>query len=210
MAQKLARAPLAGVDGAPRRPEAPAASEGRPAADRGRLGRRARRKGKVWEREVAAMLRPVFGPAVARGFQSRSGRDGCDVEGTPFWVEAKHQQLVDLRAAVRQGLADSDGRTVVVVAKDDRKPPGWAVGQPGAAPLAVMLLSDWLELAGRAHAGRPGGASELLVDAAAVLRGLGQHLAAEAVEAIWRTLGPQTSDPRALARVHEEATRESA
>jgi hypothetical protein len=175
--------------------------------DRARLGRRSRRKGKVWERELAALFRPVFGPQVARGFQSRSGRDGCDVEGTPFWVEAKHGQLVDLRAAVRQGVADGDGRKVVVVAKDDRKPPGWAVGQPGAAPLAVMHLSDWLELASRAHSGRGRTADprELLLAAAAVLRELGQDVAAQAVEAVAKLSANQADRDES-----KEATRESA
>ena len=108
---------------------------------RSRAGRRSRTKGKVWERAVAALLRPIFGEQAKRGFQSRSGRDGCDVEGTPFWVECKHGQLVNLRAALKQALEDSDGRPVVVCAKDDR-----------SAPLAVMRLSDWLELVQSAYA----------------------------------------------------------
>lgn len=123
--------------------------------DRSALGRRSRRKGKTWEREVAVLLRAVFGEHVKRGFQSRSGRDGCDVEGSPSWLEAKHAQLVDIRAAVRQALRDTDGRAVLVVCKDDRKPPGWLPTRPSAPPLAVMRLADWLELAKRAY-GRQG------------------------------------------------------
>lgn len=103
--------------------------------DRTRLGRRSKRKGKTWERELAAMLRPVFGERVARGFQTRSGRDGCDVEGTPYWLEAKHGKLVNVRAALRQALEATDGRPAVVVAKDDR-----------SVPLVVMRLADWLAL----------------------------------------------------------------
>ena len=56
-------------------------------------------------------------------------------------------QLVDLRAALRQAIADTDGRPPVVVAKDDRKPPGWRVGEPGMPPMVVMRLDDWLALA---------------------------------------------------------------
>lgn len=108
---------------------------------RSRAGRRSRTKGKVWERAVAALLRPIFGEQAKRGYQSRSGRDGCDVEGTPFWVECKHGALVNLRAALKQALTDSDGRPAVVCAKDDR-----------SAPLAVMRLSDWIELVQAAHA----------------------------------------------------------
>lgn len=103
--------------------------------DRTRLGRLSRRKGKAWERELAALLRPVFGDHVARCFQSRSGRDGCDVEGTPFWVEAKHGRLVNVRAALKQALDATDGRPVAVVAKDDR-----------STPIVVMRLEDWIAM----------------------------------------------------------------
>lgn len=105
------------------------------APDRARLGRRSRRKGAAWENELVALLRPVFGEQVRRCFQSRSGQDGCDVEGTPYHIEAKHRRLVNLRSALRQGLADTDGRPVLVVAKDNR-----------SAPFVVMLLADWLQL----------------------------------------------------------------
>ena len=108
--------------------------------DRSRLGRRSRRKGKVWERELAALLRPIF-PNAKRGFQNRSGRDGCDVEGTTFWVEAKHGKCVNVRGALKQALDDTDGRPAVVVAKDDR-----------SAPFVVMTLNDWLALAKRLNA----------------------------------------------------------
>lgn len=111
------------------------------AEKRSRNGRRSRTKGKVWERLVANMLKPIFGDSAKRGFQSRSGRDGCDVEGTPYWLECKHGALVNLRAALKQALEASDGRPVVVCAKDDR-----------SAPLAVMRLSDWLDLVHAAHA----------------------------------------------------------
>jgi hypothetical protein len=110
-------------------------SSGSTASTRSALGRRSRRKGKTWERELAALLRPLFGEHVKRGLQSRCGRDGCDVEGTPFWLEAKHGKLVNVRAALRQALEATDGRPAVVVAKDDR-----------SAPLVVMRLGDWLEL----------------------------------------------------------------
>lgn len=99
------------------------------------MSKLSRTKGKVWERAVALMLRPLFGDAVKRGFQSRSGRDGCDVEGTPYWVECKHGILVNLRAALRQAVADSDGRPPLIVAKDNR-----------SEPLVVMRLADWLAL----------------------------------------------------------------
>lgn len=110
-------------------------------------GRRSRTKGKVWERAVAAMLRPIFGDdEVKRGWQSRAGNEQCDVEGTPFWIECKCGTTVDMRAAMRQAMRDADCRPPVVIAKDERKPPGWRVGDPGAPALVVMRLEDWLSL----------------------------------------------------------------
>ena len=48
-----------------------------------------RRKGAVWEREGAQALRVLF-PSARRGLsQVRSGREEPDIEGTPYWVEAK-------------------------------------------------------------------------------------------------------------------------
>jgi hypothetical protein len=99
-----------------------------------RRGRRSRAKGKTWERALVHLLRPVF-PGVKRGFQSRSGRDGCDVEGCGLWIEAKHGKLVNLRAALKQAQEATDGRPVVVVAKDDR-----------TAPVVLMTLAEWLRL----------------------------------------------------------------
>lgn len=106
--------------------------------DRSRIGRCSKRKGKVWEREVAALLRPVFGEHIARGWQSRNGREDCDVKGSPYWIECKHGQLVNLRAALKQAIADTDGRTPVVIAKDDRRD-----------PVVVMRLDDWIKLVGQ-------------------------------------------------------------
>ncbi len=92
-------------------------------------------------------MRPVY-PEAKRGFQSRSGRDGCDVEGTPYWVECKHGKCVNVRAALRQALATTDGRPVLVVAKDDR-----------TEPIVVMRLCDWLEHAARQGAAPTAGSS---------------------------------------------------
>lgn len=103
--------------------------------DRSRLGRCSRRKGKTWEREVAALLRPIY-PNAKRGFQSRSGRDAPDVDGTPFHIEAKHGKCVNVRGALKQALDATDGRPVVVIAKDNR-----------SDPFVVMRFEDWLALA---------------------------------------------------------------
>lgn len=54
------------------------------------MGKKQRTIGQVFEREVAALLRVCF-PDADRGYQYRGGDDQPDVEGTPFWVEAKRR-----------------------------------------------------------------------------------------------------------------------
>jgi hypothetical protein len=97
-----------------------------------RRGRRSRTKGRVFERLVAKMLRAVW-PEAKRGFQSRSGRDAPDVDGCPLWVETKHGARVNVRAAMRQALASTDGRPVVVVSREDR-----------GEVLVTMRFEEWL------------------------------------------------------------------
>lgn len=94
-----------------------------------------RRKGHDWERELARLLRPLFGDGVCRGYQARDGNAAPDVDGTPYWFEAKHGVLVNLRAALRQAVKATDGRVPIVVAKDNR-----------SEPLVVMRFRDWLAL----------------------------------------------------------------
>lgn len=108
--------------------------------DHSAIGRRSKRKGKTWERAVAQLLRPIFGEQCARGWQSRNGREDCDVKGSPYWIECKHGQKVNYRAALAQAIDDTDGRPPVVIAKDDNE-----------RPVVVMLLDDWLALAGKAQ-----------------------------------------------------------
>ena len=101
------------------------------------MGLLSRNKGKVWERAVAAMLRPIFGSGVKRGWQARAGTDAADVEGCgPFWTECKHHHRVNVQAALEQACAAAPaGRWPVAVCKDDRRP-----------PLVAMRLDDWLDL----------------------------------------------------------------
>lgn len=118
------------------------------------MGARSRRKGRAWEQAVTRLLRPIFGDKVHRGDQRRGGGaaagEGCDNEGTPFWVESKHEYQTNIKGALRQALIKQDEaddeRPPVIVCKDDKPPPGWRVGRPLAPPLASMLLSDWLAL----------------------------------------------------------------
>lgn len=115
-------------------------------AEASRRGRRSRRKGTSFEREVARQLRDLFGGRVKRGWQARGGSDAPDVEGVPgWWVEAKHHARVNVRQAFAQVLEAQrearekgdprGGARPLVVAKDD-----------GREPLAVLRFADFLEL----------------------------------------------------------------
>lgn len=104
------------------------------------MGKMQRDKGKVWEREVAAGLRLIFGDQVRRGWQARDGADDPDVVGLPhFWTEAKHHKVVNIGGAVRQVLKAQkvfkDDRWALVVSKSNR-----------CEPLATMLWESFLKL----------------------------------------------------------------
>ena len=110
------------------------------------MGRMQRVKGQVWERAVAALFRAALGlgaDVVKRGWQARDGREASDVQGTPFWIECKHQRLCNAQAALRQAEEATDGRPPVAVCKDNR-----------GAPFVVMRLNAFLALVGRAHGPR--------------------------------------------------------
>jgi hypothetical protein len=98
-----------------------------------------RRKGKVWERDVAQLFRAAMpGIDARRGHQSRSGSDDADVTGVPFfWIEAKHQKSPHPEAALRQAQeACTDAtRWPIAVLKRDR-----------TAPFVCMDFEDFLEL----------------------------------------------------------------
>lgn len=87
--------------------------------------RRSRSKGHAFERDVARILAPLYPDEDVRRCiaQSRTAkREGCDVEGTPWFVECKvgARGTISLDAALAQAERDSDGRPALVVAKEDR------------------------------------------------------------------------------------------
>ena len=103
-----------------------------------------RDKGANWERLLAKMFCGLGYTSARRGIgQARSAKEVSDVQGTPFWVEAKVGAAPDILAAVRQAQAATDGRPVLVVTKRDREgvlvTMEWATffamrgGLPGAA-----------------------------------------------------------------------------
>lgn len=104
-----------------------------------------RTKGAAHERWVAKQFRKVY-PSAKRGLsQPRSGREVPDVDGTPFWVEAKHRKRVNMRGALEEAWTDAgQGRNVpLVVARDN-----------GKADVVVMYLDDFLELAAETSTAR--------------------------------------------------------
>lgn len=107
------------------------------------MGAMQRRKGHDWERKVAAMFREALADAgVKRGWQSRSGGDAPDVDGTPFWVECKRGKKPNIRAALAQAYEAGgslhgcgDPRPKIAVVKDD-----------GLPATVTMHLDDFLDL----------------------------------------------------------------
>lgn len=98
------------------------------------MGSKSRRKGKVGEREVAALLRE-HGHDARRGVQYQGGPDSPDVVGLPgFHVEVKRVERFALYPALEQAQGESpEGSTPVVFHRRNGKP--WVV---------VMLAEDWL------------------------------------------------------------------
>lgn len=106
----------------------------------------ARRKGRVWQAELAQRWRElgVFPEAHStQGAQTRSGRQlgktPPDVEGTPFWVEAKHTRAPNpvgaLRQAEREKRAAKDLRPCITVVKPN--------GDKLVGPVVVMRLETF-------------------------------------------------------------------
>lgn len=103
-----------------------------------------RRKGKVWEREVARLFRDAMpGTDPHRGQQCRDGSDASDVEGVPgFWIEAKHQASPHPEAALRQAqeaCRDATRRPIAVLKRNHGE------------PFVCLSLADFLVLIGELH-----------------------------------------------------------
>ena len=120
-------------------------------------GRRARNKGKRFERFFARIMRRIFGETVHRGDQRRCGgagvEEGADVDGVPWWSECKHEMARPspwdaLRQAADKQAEKGDTRPAIAVIKTDKKPKGWQVGQPAEPPLVCMSLDTFVDLVG--------------------------------------------------------------
>lgn len=101
------------------------------------MSRMSRNKGKVGEREVAALLRE-HGFDAARGVQYQGGRDSADVVGLPgFHIEVKRAETFSPYKALEQAETDCGyGSKPVVFHRSNSR--HWIV---------VMDAGDFLELA---------------------------------------------------------------
>lgn len=105
-------------------------------------GRGARIKGATFERTLAKMLTEATGSNFQRGLGQtrRGGAEVSDVysEAHPeFHFEAKKQVKCNIKAAMRQALADIEktDKMPIVVTKDDR-----------SDTLVTMRYEDWIKL----------------------------------------------------------------
>ena len=79
------------------------------------MGKMSKTKGKVGEREVAALLRE-YGFVGQRGVQYQGGKDSADVTGlSGYHIEVKRVERFDLEAAMAQARNDAAGAAVPVV-----------------------------------------------------------------------------------------------
>lgn len=100
------------------------------------MGRKSREKGKLGEREVAALLRE-YGYEARRGVQYHGGPDSPDVIGLPgIHIEVKRTERFRLWDALAQAKADGKTGTVPAVFYRANECP-WVV---------VMDARDWIEL----------------------------------------------------------------
>lgn len=99
------------------------------------MGRSQRNKGKRGEIRARDLLREVYPDAYRSANQAGSGAC-CDVEGTPWFVEAKEEKKHQIWAAVRQAVEArdkaGDDRPIVVISHRTR-----------GMTLAVVPWSDW-------------------------------------------------------------------
>jgi len=123
------------------------------------MGAKSRTKGASYEREVANKMKAIW-PDARRGGHDQAGPMGRpDVDGTPYWIEAKRYARV-LRSTILAAHAQadaaanraSDDRPTLVVTRSDREQSQAhfrvAKVRPDTGnPISVIVsmpLSEWL------------------------------------------------------------------
>lgn len=106
-------------------------------ADRRKIGKASREKGKRGERELASLLRSRGYTDAKRGQQYCGSNGDADVVGLPgVHIECKRVEKLNIENAMEQSRSDAkDGEIPVVAHRKDRKP--W---------LLTMDLMDFLEI----------------------------------------------------------------
>lgn len=103
------------------------------------MGKGQRAKGHSFERTVAIAFRELY-PDAKRGLsQTRSGVEVPDIDGTPFWIEAKHRIRCNPRRALDEAAADSKSAR-------STKPPIAVTKDTGKPAMVTLYLSDFLAL----------------------------------------------------------------
>lgn len=95
------------------------------------------RKGKVYEREIAAYLREHGYTDAHRGQQYHGGADSPDVVGLKgYHIEAKRTERFDLYGAIEQSRRDAgDGEIPIVIHRKN-----------GMESVVVISLDDFMEV----------------------------------------------------------------
>jgi len=102
-------------------------------------GNKNRQRGNTFMNYIARELRDIWFMA-RRNFQERGAiKDGADVEETPYWLECKYGKRPNLLAAIRQSVAETDGRPILI-----------AYRQEGNAAYIIQPFRHWKKLANKA------------------------------------------------------------
>jgi hypothetical protein len=108
-----------------------------------------RRKGAAFERHVAALFRAIGYPEARRGLgQARAASEVPDVDGTPWWVEAKCGAHWTVPGAWRQARKarrdayEATERALLLVVRRDRG--SVMVVECDPAPCSIRKDGEWL------------------------------------------------------------------
>lgn len=99
-------------------------------------GKRARRKGHQFERDMASLFTETLDFHCKRGLQSRDGAEAPDVIVPGLHIECKKGLKTNIRAALKQAReASRDGNKPVAICQDDRQ-----------EATVTMFLEDFMDL----------------------------------------------------------------
>lgn len=136
-------------------------------------GKRSRAKGAAFERYVASVFAAVYPDAKRCIGQARTAAsEGCDVEGTPWWIECKVGDRPDIHGAFKQSRKDrgnKDSRPIAVISQRTR--------EPVRVTLDLDVFAGLLLIVERANSGR----REPFLDVAAAMRAEGVKLDGQAL-----------------------------